>query len=132
MPREQRSALKPDCELLDRPVLEVLREFQQSRPRLLGLLLVLFLLLAPPTFFGLLTSHASPPRSPQFFFEMLSGPYARLLFDIGGKASWGEAHFITLLTFSYPLYPRWFTLPLSLFGAFCWFECGVVAATGGV
>ncbi len=71
-------------------------------------------------------------QKPLFFVEMIAGPYAGLFSDTRFGFEPLTAICVTLMTLPFVVWPRWLTLIPTLLGAFCWFGCGVVAATGGV
>ena len=97
--------------------------------RVFALLLTILLVFMPAAYFSLLFG-SSLGEKLRCLGLVLSGPLAGLWTD--------RPVFISDVMWSVPLllaftcYPRWYTLLLTLFGAFCWFAGGLVAATGGV
>jgi hypothetical protein len=73
------------------------------------------------------------------FLKFLSGPFSPFWLDgpfgpakMGSMTDLIGAASVALMLSAFTLYPRWYTLILTLLGAVCWFACGFVEVTGGV
>jgi hypothetical protein len=97
--------------------------------RVFALLLTITLVCVPAVWFSLLFGRSMGDKLACFGL-ILSGPLAGLWTD--RPFFLRDVLWVVPLLLAYPLYPRWYTLLLTLLGAFCWFAGGLVAATGGV
>jgi hypothetical protein len=111
--------------------------YPRPRWRLIAFVVTAGLVLAPALFFALMLNTPTPGHI--VFAKFLGGPFTWFFIDEPFQPAHkrftsdlvGAAVF-TLLLAAFTAYPRWYTFIVTLFGAFCWFGAGLVAATGGV